>query len=193
MTDVALSLLGAYGGPALFAVLLLGAIGIPLPSTVLLLATGVVAAAGDVDRGTMALWAICGAVAGDQVGYALGRVAGPGLEDRLAGHPSLARNFDRARQITVRWGGTGVFFTRWLLSPVGPAVNLAAGVAAYPWTRFAPLSIAGEALWVWLFMSLGAAAGRGVEEIAAIAGNLSWFLIALLAAAALGWQLRRAR
>lgn len=193
MTDAALSLLGAYGGPALFAVLLLGAIGIPLPSTVLLLATGVVAAAGDVDRWSMALWATCGAVAGDQAGYALGRLAGPGIEARLGRHPSLARNFGRAREITARWGGTGVFFTRWLLSPIGPAVNLVAGVAAYPWLRFAPLSIAGEALWVWLFMALGAAAGHGIEEIAAIAGNLSWFLIAALAAGALGWALYRAR
>ena len=123
----------------------------------------------------------------------LGRVAGPGLEDRLAGHPSLARNFDRARQITIQWGGTGVFFTRWLLSPVGPAVNVVAGVAAYPWTRFAPLSLAGEALWVLLFMAIGAAAGRGVEELAAVAGNLSWFLVALLVAAVLGWHLFRVR
>ena len=193
MTEAALSLLGVYGGPALFAVLLFGAIGLPLPSTVLLLATGVIAADGDVDRTAMALWAICGAVLGDQIGYVLGRVAGPGLEDRLAGHPSLARNFDRARQITIQWGGTGVFFTRWLLSPVGPAVNVVAGVAAYPWTRFAPLSLAGEALWVLLFMAIGAAAGRGVEELAAVAGNLSWFLVALLAAAVLGWHLFRAR
>ena len=193
MTDAALSLLSAYGGPALFVVLLLGAVGLPLPSTVLLLATGVVAAEGDVDRWAMAAWGTCGAVAGDQLGYALGRLAGTGIEERLGRHPSLARNFGRARRITVRWGGTGVFFTRWLLSPVGPAVNVVAGVAAYPWTRFAPLSLAGEALWVVLFMTLGAAAGRGVEELAAIAGNLSWFLIALLAAAVLGWQLFRAR
>jgi len=193
MTETALSLLGAYGGPVLFVVLLFGSIGLPLPSTVLLLATGVVAAEGDVDRWTMAAWGICGAVLGDQVGYALGRLAGTGIEERLGRHPSLARNLGRARAITARWGGAGVFFTRWLLSPVGPAVNVVAGVAAYPWPRFAPLSLAGEALWVWLFMTLGAAAGRGVEELAAIAGNLSWFLIALLAAAVLGWQLFRAR
>ncbi|HHZ09410.1 MAG TPA: DedA family protein [Rhizobiales bacterium] len=193
MTDAALSLLGAWGGPALFAVLLLGAIGLPLPSTALLLATGVVAAAGDVDRWAMAAWGICGAVLGDQFGYALGRLAGPGIEQRLVRHPSLAAGFARARDITARWGGAGVFFTRWLLSPIGPAVNVVAGVAAYPWPRFAPLSLAGEALWVWLFMALGAAAGRGVEELAAVAGNVSWFLVALLAAAVLGWQLFRAR
>ena len=55
MTEAALSLLGVYGGPALFAVLLFGAIGLPLLSTVLLLATGVIAADGDVDRTAMAL------------------------------------------------------------------------------------------------------------------------------------------
>lgn len=193
MTETALSLLGAYGGPALFVVLLFGSIGLPLPSTVLLLATGVVAAEGDVDRWAMAAWGICGAVLGDQIGYALGRLAGAGIEERLGRHPSLARNLGRARTITARWGGAGVFFTRWLFSPIGPTVNIVAGVAAYPWPRFAPLSLAGEALWVVLFMTLGAAAGRGVEELAAIAGNLSWFLIALLAAAVLGWQLFRAR
>lgn len=193
MTETALSLLGIYGGPALFAVLLLGAIGLPLPSTVLLLATGVVAAGGEVDRWAMAAWGICGAVAGDQIGYALGRLAGTGIEERLGRHPSLARNLDRARAITARWGGTGVFLTRWLFSPIGPAVNVVAGIAAYPWPRFAPLSLAGEALWVGLFMTLGAAAGRGVEELAAIAGNLSWFLVAALTTAVLGWQLFRAR
>ncbi|CAG0949635.1 MAG: DedA family protein [Rhizobiaceae bacterium] len=193
MTETALLLLGAYGGPVLFVVLLLGSIGLPLPSTVLLLATGVVAATGDVDRWTMATWGICGAVLGDQIGYALGRLAGTGIEERLGRHPSLARNFGRAREIAARWGGAGVFFTRWLLSPIGPAVNIVAGVAAYPWPRFAPLSLAGEALWVGLFMGLGAAAGRGIEELAAIAGNVSWFLVAALAAAVLGWQLFRAR
>ena len=46
---------------------------------------------------------------------------------------------DRLEQAEARlrkWGGPGIFFTRWLVTPLGPAVNLISGFAGYSWLRF---------------------------------------------------------
>ncbi len=189
MSDLALQYLASIGGPVLFVTLVFGAIGVPLPSTLLLIATGALGAEGGVDLVAMFAWATPGAIIGDQVGYFVGRTLGEPVERLAKRRPAIARSLEEARTYIAHWGGTGVFLTRWLLSPIGPAVNIAAGIAALSWPRFTMWSIAGEALWVMLFLALGATVGHGVEQLAALAGNLTWLLIAAIATAILGWRL----
>ena len=62
-------------------------------------------------------------------------------------------NAERIRKLDARarsWGGAGVFFSRWLVTPLGPWINLASGAAAYSWLRFT--------LWDFLGESFGAVA-----------------------------------
>ena len=87
--------------------------------------------------------------------------------------------------------------TRWLLSPLGPWVNLASGTASYPWRRFLFWDILGEVTGAVVFISLGRLFSDSVMALYGVLGEVTWAIAALLAAIILGHQLlahlRRAR
>jgi membrane protein DedA with SNARE-associated domain len=95
------------------------------------------------------------------------------------------------------WGGFGIFITRWLLSPLGPWINLASGTAGYPWPRFLFWDVLGEITGAAVFISLGRFFSDRVMSLYGVLGNLTWTIAALLAAIVLGYllltHLRRAR
>ncbi len=55
--------------------------------------------------------------------------------------------------------------------------------------RFLALDVAGEVLWLVIYVSLGRAFSDQVQTIASLLGNLTWVIVGLLAAALLGWKL----
>lgn len=167
----------------------IAAIGIPLPITLLLIVTGSLAS-----QGVMNFWwavglATAGSVLGDQAGYAIGRWGGSGLVDRfsrmLGGREKLEKTQARARA----WGGPGIFFSRWLVTPLGPWVNLASGIAEYSWMRFLLWDVAGEFLCALIYILLGRVFSDRVLSLDELLGDISWALVALLAAVVLGWAL----
>lgn len=188
MTDQLLSLLSIYGLPALFAVLVVASVGAPLPVTFLLVAAG-----SFVEQGELNLWEVCalacaGAVVGDQIGYAVGRFGGRGLVRKITARFGGGSAVERAEAFAHRWGGAGVFLSRWLFTPLGPWINLSSGEARYPWLRFTLWDVAGEALWVVLYVSLGRLFSGSVQELADLLGNLAWVAVGALATLVLGWK-----
>jgi membrane protein DedA with SNARE-associated domain len=189
MRDQLLALLAQYGAPVLFAAVTIASIGLPLPITLLLIVTGSL-----VSQGVMNVWmaiglAGTGSVLGDLIGYAIGRWGGGALITRLG---RLVGGPDKLRQAEARareWGGTGVFLTRWLLTPLGPAVNLVSGTAGYPWARFVLWDVLGEFLGAAIYILLGRAFSDRVVELGAILGDLSWTFVALAVALVLGWRI----
>jgi membrane protein DedA with SNARE-associated domain len=185
-------LLGAvthYGAPALFVVVAIAAVGVPLPVTLLLIITGSLAA-----QGAMAFWlaivvASAGSVAGDQLGYAIGRWGGQALVVKFSnflGGPERIKKLDeRAR----RWGGAGIFFSRWLVSPLGPWVNLASGMTGYSWLRFTFWDLLGESFGAALYIWLGLVFSDRVVQLGTISGDAGWAIVGLLVTAFIGWKL----
>jgi len=82
-----------------------------------------------------------------------------------------------------------VFFSRWLVSPLGPYVNFLSGGTRVNWLTFTLWDIAGEAVWVGLYVGLGFAFSDQLEAVGQILGNLSGALAAGLVTFALGWML----
>ena len=82
--------------------------------------------------------------------------------------------------------------TRWLFTPLGPAVNIASGITGLSWIRFTAWGVAGEALWVSIYIALGFSFGSNIETLAGILGNLSMALAMLALAAFFGWRLKLA-
>lgn len=78
------------------------------------------------------------------------------------------------------------FFTRWLLSALGPYVNLIAGAMNMSWLRFSLAGVAGEIVWVGLYVGLGAGFSAYILQIADIASNASGFLAAAVVMFLLG-------
>lgn len=186
LSDYLLSTLGVYGLPVLFGALLFGAAGVPVPASLLLVAAG-----SFVDQGELGLWptlglAAAGAVLGDNVGYAVGRWGGRRLTGRFGRLVGGESKVESAESWLKRRGGAGVFLSRWLLTPLGPVVNLTAGASGYPWPRFLLFDVLGEVLWVALYVLLGKLFSDRVQELSDLLGDFTWALLGLLAAAVLG-------
>jgi membrane protein DedA with SNARE-associated domain len=85
----------------------------------------------------------------------------------------------------AQYGGVSVFLSRWLVAPLGPYVNYAAGLAGFAWARFAFWGAAGEVVWVTTYVGLGYLFADNIAAISSLLGNLSGFLAALVVAAGL--------
>lgn len=192
MTEQLLGILAVYGLPAAAIALALGQFGVPLPTSLALLALGALSAGGDAEPAAAFIWALGGAVLGDQAGFMAGRLVARTSEDREGFAGRLARRARSAQPHMAKWGGYGVFLSRWLVTPLGPAVNIASGATGFSWAGFSAWGLAGEALWVSIYLALGYAFGANIETLAGILGNLSMALAMLALAALLGWRLMHA-
>ena len=189
MSERILAALAQYGFPALFLVVTIASIGVPLPVSLLLIVTGSLVA-----QGVMPMWlaiglASTGSVIGDQIGYALGRWGGAALVARFGGMLGGPERMAKAEAHVRRWGGPGVFLSRWLVTPLGSVINFTSGIAEYPWMRFLLWDVLGETLGAALYIVLGWIFSDRVMELDAALGDFTWMILALLATVALGWML----
>jgi len=158
MTELLLDALPTYGLPALFTVILVASFGIPLPASMLLLLSGAFVASGDLPVLLTVGVAFGSAVIGDNVGFLLGRYA----SSLLAGHAKATEKVGRYLEERGAWA---IFLSRWMVAPLGPAINLAAGASSVSWRRFLVPELAGEIVWVGLYVSLGAVFGHALTMV----------------------------
>lgn len=182
VSDDLLTLVLAYGPAALGGLLMIGAFGAPLPGTFLLMAAGAFVREGTLDPVTTVGCAWGGTVLGDVAGFAVGR---------LGWRSGDARRLADARALFERWGGRAVFVTRFLLTPLGWAVNLLAGGAGYRFPRFLAIDAAGEIIWIGWCFGLGYGFAGSWEALAEAVGDTTAAAVGVAAVAAGVLLLRR--
>lgn len=185
MSETIFALVSSYGVAAIFASAFLSCLALPIPTSLMMLSGGAFVTIGD-----MALWqvvsaAFAGAVLGDQAGYLIGRFGGAPLVERIARSPSRQAVLGRARALVDRRGALGVFFSTWLVAPLGPWVNFIAGTTGLNWLRFTFWDVLGEAVWVTAYVGLGMVFASQIEMVAGILGNAVGLLAALAVGAAM--------
>ena len=192
MTEIAFALVADYGVIIVFCVTFLSCLALPVPSSLLMLASGGFAATGDLTLYAVGLSAFGGAVLGDNSGYWVARKLGPQLDGWLAKHPKRAALRARSAAFMDKRGGSSIFLSCWLVAPLGPYMNYFCGVTKFNWVRFALWGVAGEIVWVSLYVGLGYSFADNITSIASLLGNASGFITALAIVIALGWWLVRA-
>lgn len=192
MTELALALIADYGVPILACVTFLSCLALPVPSSLLMLASGGFAATGDLSLASVAAGAFGGAVVGDNTGYWVARKTGNRMSRWLAAKPARASLRNRAEAYMTRWGGASVFFSCWLVAPLGPTMNYVSGLTGFPWLRFALWGFAGEVVWVGLYVGLGYLFADNISAISDLAGNVSGLIAAFVISGLLGVWLWRA-
>jgi membrane protein DedA with SNARE-associated domain len=106
----------------------------------------------------LALVAAVGAWAGDCLGYAVGRSAGPRAIARLQRGPTGRQRYEWARTRIARHATLLILAGRYL--PGGRVASaLATGSLHYPLRRFMPLDAVGAALWAVYSVLIGFAGG----------------------------------
>ena len=189
MSEQALEWLAIYGLPVYFFILAASSFGVPMPVKLTMLLVGSFVQQGEIEFWQALLIGSMGAVTGDQIGYFLGRFGGRNVINRITNRFGATDKIKRAEGFSRRWGGTGIFFSRWLVTPLGPWINLTSGVTSYSWTRFTILGVLGESLWVFLYIMLGIFFSDRVQDTANLLVSLTWVFVGITIAAVLGWKL----
>lgn len=189
LADQFLAALLLYGQPALFGVIVFSTVGAPLPASLMLVAAG-----SFINQGEMRLWQVIivastAAVAGDLIGYGLARWGGRRLVARISRKLGGKDRIQKVEALAKKWGGAGIFFSRWLVTSLGPWLNVTSGIAEYPWRRFILWVVLGEVLWVVLYVMTGYIFSDRVQAIAELLGNLAWVIFGCIASVILGWKI----
>ena len=192
MTETLFALVADYGVVIVFFVTFLSCLAIPVPSSLLMMASGGFAAAGDLTLTYVLSGAFVGAILGDNSGYWIARSNGENIGNWLDRHPKRARLRAKGESFMHKWGGSSVFFSCWLVAPLGPYVNYISGITKMTWVRFALWGIAGEIVWVSLYVGLGYSFADNITSLASLMGNASGMITAAVVAIGLGLWLWKA-
>ncbi|MCH5670955.1 DedA family protein [Streptomyces gilvus] len=166
--------------------------GFVLPGETAVIVGGLLARQGVVDLVWLAVAVVLAAIAGDGVGYELGRRLGPPvLHSRpLRRH---AHGADRTRDLIRRRGPAAVFIGRFvaLFRSLVPAM---AGASGMPYRRFFLYNALGGLVWGVGNAVLGYAAGAAYQRAEGLIGRTTALVVAVLVVVALVvWRVRRHR
>jgi membrane protein DedA with SNARE-associated domain len=167
-------------------------VGFVLPGETAALLGGVLAATGRLSLAALLVLVVVAAVAGDSVGYEIGRHLGPRVlaTRRLRRH---AGRLEGARGTLRERGGWAVFLARFtaFLRAVMPAL---AGVSGMPYRRFLAYNAAGGVVWGAGVVLIGFFAGQSYAAAARTLGRTTAVIVtAVVLALIVGALVRRHR
>ena len=156
---------------ALVLIPIAGSLGLPFSEELLLLATGYLVYAGFIRFDLAVLLCLVGVIAGDNVGYFIGKQGGFFLEKLLT-----ERRRRKAQRFFDRHGAKAVFFGRFL---VGPRfwMPLVAGASGMKWKQFFIYTAIGAVIIVPFYILLGYFVGKNLNRIIAISHAVSDFIV----------------
>ena len=187
MPDVS-EFVGHWGYLAIFVIVVLGNVGLPVPEESALLAGGYLVWRGDLMWSGVLTVGIVSAVAGDNVGYWIGRRYGPRVLERLRRLVGITpQQFQSMRTFMVRWGSLGVFVARFIPGLRFLAGPLAGTVGLHV-TAFIAANVLGAVVYVPVIVAAGYAVGYGagphVERILRILGPVEYVVLIVTVVAA---------
>lgn len=148
-----------------FLLALLDAVLPVVPSETAVITAGVVAASGHLSLLLIVVSAAAGAVAGDNIGYLVGRRFGPAVTRRFFRGEKARQRLSWARRQLGERGGQLILVGRFI--PGGrTVVTLSAGMLHFPWSRFVIFDAVAALVWALYAAFLGYFGGRAFENAA---------------------------
>jgi membrane-associated protein len=134
-----------------------------VPSETAVITAGVVAAGGGLSLPLIVVVGACGAFAGDNISYLIGREFGSGVVDRFFGSGKGRSRIDWAKRQLDERGVQLILVGRFI--PGGrTAVTLTAGLTRFSWRRFLPADAAASFVWAVYASLIGYFGGRAFED-----------------------------
>lgn len=182
-----------YGLWAILLLVFLEDFGIPVPGETVLIAGAVYAGSGRLNVVAVGVIGFAAAVAGDNVGYAIGRFGGHALVLRWGKYVFLTEErLEKARSFFNRHGGKIIVIARFL-EGLRQANGIIAGITEMRWLRFLMFNMIGAALWVGCWVSVGFFAGQHISTIYHYITRYSLFALIALAVVVAAWIVLRVR
>jgi membrane-associated protein len=160
-------LIEAFGTIGLFAIVFAESgllFGFFLPGDSLLFTAGLLASRGVLNFPVIAIGCAVAAIAGDQVGYVIGRKAGPALFKRPDSRFFHQKNVDRARAYFEKNGPRTIILARFIpvIRTFAPVV---AGVGQMDYQKFVTYNVVGGILWGSGVTTAGYVLGESIPDI----------------------------
>ena len=157
--------LAHYGLWAIALFVFLEDFGIPVPGETVLIAGAVFAGSGRLNIVAVGVVGFLAAVAGDNIGYAIGRFGGRALVERWGRYVFLTEErLDKAERFFTRHGGKIIVVARFI-EGLRQANGIIAGIIGMRWLKFLACNALGAALWVGTWVSVGYFAGQHITAI----------------------------
>jgi membrane protein DedA with SNARE-associated domain len=172
--------LNHFGYLAVVGIVLIEDFGIPVPGETVLIVAAVYAGTGRLNVVLVALLGFCGAVLGDNIGFAIGHFGGRPVVARYGKYIFITpQRLDTATRFFARHGGKIIIVARFI-EGLRQANGIIAGTTGMHWARFLAFNAVGAALWVAAWTSIGYFSGSHIETIYKHATRYStWLAIAL--------------
>jgi membrane protein DedA with SNARE-associated domain len=185
-----------YGYLAVVGLVFIEDFGVPVPGETILILSAVYAATGRLNVFLVALLGFCGAVLGDNLGFAIGHFGGRPLVERYGRYIFLTpARFDRGTAFFERHGGKIIIAARFI-EGLRQANGIIAGTTGMHWRRFLIFNTIGAALWVAVWVGIGYFSGTQIDSIYNTATRYSTFFAiaaAVFIAAVIARHVIRAR
>jgi membrane protein DedA with SNARE-associated domain len=183
--------LNQYGYLAVAGFVLLEDFGVPVPGETILILGAVYAGTGRLSVWLVALLAFCGAVVGDNIGFAIGHFGGRALVERFGRYVFLTKErIDKATDFFERRGGWIVIVARFI-EGLRQANGIIAGISGMHWAKFLAFNMIGAALWVAVWTSVGYFAGDNITSIYHAITRYTLYVAIGLVLLILAWIARR--
>jgi membrane protein DedA with SNARE-associated domain len=145
---------------------------------------------GRLNIALVALLAFCGAVLGDNIGFAIGHFGGRPLIARYGRYIFLTPDrLDRAAGFFDRHGGWIIIVARFI-EGLRQANGIIAGISGIHWAKFLVFNTIGAALWVAVWTTVGYLSGGRIDTIYADATRYTTYLAIALGALLLAFIVR---
>ncbi len=154
-----------FGYLAVALLIMLEDFGVPAPGETVLVAAALYAGTGRLNIVAVGVVAVVAAVAGDNIGYAIGRYGGRSAVQRFGRYVHLtSHRFAKAEGFFARHGGKMVIIARFV-EVLRQLNGIIAGMAGMTWPRFLIFNTIGALLWVGTWATLGDLAGSHINTI----------------------------
>lgn len=183
--------LNHYGYLAVAGLLFLEDFGVPVPGETLLLAAAVYAGAGILNPVLVGIVALVAAIAGDNVGFAIGHLAEREVILKYGRYVFISHErLHRAEQFFEHHGGKVIIAARFF-EGLRQANGIIAGLTGMRWARFLLFNAIGALLWVSFWLTIGVSAGGHIETIYREITKYSLIALAIAFLALVAYLIRR--
>ena len=188
--------LDRFGYLAVVGLVLVEDFGVPVPGETVLILAAIYAGTGRLNIWLVGLLGFCGAVIGDNIGFAIGHFGGQPLIKRYGRYIFLTdARVDKATGFFQRHGGWIIIVARFI-EGLRQANGIIAGISGIHWAKFLLFNAIGAALWVAVWTCIGYFSGSHINPIYNTASRYSVYLavaVGVLLLALIARHVARAR
>ncbi|MDA3855318.1 MAG: VTT domain-containing protein [Candidatus Woesearchaeota archaeon] len=119
-------------------------------------------------------------ITGDIFAYKIGEKYGSKLLEKYKHKKFISKNYNKSEKAMSKYGSSSIFFTRFLITGLGPAMNYIAGLNKFDFKKFIIFIIFGEILYATIFASLGFFFKETWGELLTLISDFSLLIFLLL-------------